>query len=184
MQGKAERLCCSLAAAGKCLKRGFLEAKFLVSDKGSKCNEVAGFQGVTKIGFLKDLVPISYNHRGAGRINSMRVIIAGSREIDNYTLLEEAIQAASYNITLIVSGGARGVDQLGELWAKQNGVPIKRYPAEWNLYGKSAGPRRNTLMAQNADALIALWNGKSRGTAHMIQEAQRRGLKVFVRKSQ
>jgi len=82
-----------------------------------------------------------------------------------------------------LSGAARGADTLGEEWAVMCGIPIEKYPADWNAHGKSAGYKRNTVMAEHAEALIALWDGKSRGTAHMIEIAKRHGLRVHVEMS-
>jgi hypothetical protein len=82
----------------------------------------------------------------------------------------------------IVSGGARGVDQLGEQWAKQHHVPVRQFPAQWDRFGKSAGMIRNLEMAQYADGLVAIWDGHSRGTANMIATMKRLGKKVFVQR--
>ncbi len=111
----------------------------------------------------------------------MKVIVAGSRAVAHYALVANAIRESGFDISEIVSGGARGVDQLGELYALRNGIRLKRMPAEWNAYGKSAGFRRNAEMAEYADALVAIWDGESSGTGHMIQVAKRRGLRVFIR---
>lgn len=110
----------------------------------------------------------------------MRVIVAGSRTADCMLELVSAIRKAGFVIDTVVSGTARGADRLGEQWAKANGVPIARYPADWDGLGKSAGYRRNEEMARNADALIALWDGESRGTIHMISIAKKAGLPVHV----
>jgi hypothetical protein len=110
----------------------------------------------------------------------MRTIIAGSRSITDYRAVCDAVTESCFDITTVVSGTARGVDKLGERWARAHGVPVDRYPAQWDRDGKAAGYKRNTVMAILADALIALWDGKSRGTKHMIDEATRRGLRVFV----
>ena len=110
----------------------------------------------------------------------MRTIIAGSRDIIDLDVVLEAIANSGIDITTVVSGGARGVDTLGEHAAKMMGIPVTRYEAEWDVYGKSAGYKRNGVMAKNADALIAVWDGKSKGTEHMITLARLRGLKVFV----
>lgn len=75
---------------------------------------------------------------------------------------------------------ASGVDLLGEHWAEDHNIPIQRYPADWYGFGKRAGPIRNIKMAANADALVAVWDGKSTGTYHMIQQAQRRNLRVHI----
>lgn len=113
----------------------------------------------------------------------MRTIIAGSRGITSFGTVEAAFFDAlthGINPTIILSGTARGVDQLGERFAAEFDLPVERYPAEWDRYGKSAGYRRNELMATKADALIAIWDGESRGTKHMIDLAHKHGLKVHV----
>ena len=110
----------------------------------------------------------------------MRVIVAGSRTIDSYKLVEEAILKSGIQPTEIVSGTARGVDRMGELWAAVNGVPVKRFPADWRRNGASAGHIRNTQMAEYAEALVAVWDGSSPGTKHMIGVAKHKGLEVFV----
>lgn len=114
-----------------------------------------------------------------------RVIIAGSRSFSNYKLLREHCQAVlqekmNTHHVIIVSGHARGADALGERFAKEFGLPIELYPAQWNALGKGAGMVRNAQMAKVSDALIAFWDGHSRGTEHMINFARRRGLDVTI----
>jgi hypothetical protein len=91
-----------------------------------------------------------------------------------------AIDLSGFEVTEVISGCARGADSLGERWAEDRGVPIIRFPAEWDKYGKSAGYRRNAEMAEVGEALIAIWDGKSRGTEMMINLARQKGLAVFV----
>lgn len=110
----------------------------------------------------------------------MRTIIAGGRDITSHGYLVRALSNCGWRPSVVLSGAARGADTLGEEWAAMCGVKLERYPADWDTYGKSAGYKRNVLMAENADALIALWDGKSRGTAHMIEIAKRAGLTVHV----
>lgn len=122
----------------------------------------------------------------------LRVIIAGSRDFADYQLLKEkcADLVPIHNLgTLpvrIISGTARGADQLGEQFAKEENCLLSRFPADWDKYGKSAGYRRNVEMAkfaiedQNKGLLIAFWDGKSRGTKWMIDIANRYGLDVEV----
>ncbi len=112
----------------------------------------------------------------------MRTIIAGSRNITRYKDVEDAVLFGSITPTVILSGGANGVDKLGEQWAVEYNRPLEVYPADWERYGRGAGFKRNALMASKADALIAVWDGKSHGTHHMIQIANNMGLKVFVYK--
>lgn len=110
----------------------------------------------------------------------MKTIIAGSRSIADPNIVSEAIAASGFTITEMVSGGARGVDRLGENWASAANIPIKRFIPDWDSHGKRAGFFRNTEMAEYADALIAIWDGKSRGTGHMISEAAKEGLQISV----
>lgn len=110
----------------------------------------------------------------------MKTIIAGSRAITDYETICQAVAHFNEDITEVVSGCARGVDTLGEQWAQMRQVPVKRFPADWNKHGKSAGYIRNRQMAEYAEALIAVWDGKSRGTKNMIEEAKKRGLLVFI----
>jgi hypothetical protein len=110
----------------------------------------------------------------------MRTIIAGSRTIGDIRLIDLAVDESGFTITRVISGCAMGVDALGEQWAEVRGVPISKFPADWEL-GRGAGFQRNCQMAINADALIAVWDGRSKGTAHMIIEAHRKGLKVYVK---
>jgi hypothetical protein len=104
----------------------------------------------------------------------MKVIIAGSRSIEDYKLVVDSIKSSGYTITEVVSGCAVGPDRLGERWALANNIPIKEMPADFGKYGKSAGPRRNKEMAEYADAAIIIWDGESRGTRNMIENMIRR----------
>lgn len=108
----------------------------------------------------------------------MKVIIAGSRHINDMSALRRAIELSKFDITEIVSGGASGVDTLGEIYAAEKGIPVKRFPADWDKHGRSAGPIRNGEMAEYADALIAVWHGASRGTANMIKQASYKKLRI------
>jgi len=111
----------------------------------------------------------------------MKTIIAGGREFEiSSNELEEVIKKSGIIITELVSGCATGVDKAGEFWAKLNNIPIKKFPADWDRLGRSAGPIRNQLMAQYAEALIAIWDGRSPGTKNMITTAEKRKLKVFI----
>ena len=112
----------------------------------------------------------------------MKVIIAGSRDIHDYEALKEAIEESQYDISVVVSGGAKGADALGERYADEMNIPLHVYLADWKNKGRAAGPIRNVKMAENADALIALWDGKSKGTRHMIETAQKMKLFVYVKR--
>lgn len=113
----------------------------------------------------------------------MKTIIAGSRDITDMNVVLAAINGISWHITEVVSGGARGVDKLGEAWAQHHGIPIKQFlvtPQEWKTIGKSAGHRRNRKMGDYAEALVAVWDGVSPGTKGMIEYARSKGLRVYV----
>lgn len=108
----------------------------------------------------------------------MKVIIAGSRTA-TVKQVDAAVRGAlraGWTITEVVSGGARGADTYGERWTDK----VKRFPADWDKHGRAAGPIRNQAMAEYADALIAVWDGESKGTRDMISRARARGLKVFI----
>jgi hypothetical protein len=108
-----------------------------------------------------------------------RTIIAGSRSLTDYELVEAAVEASGFTITEVISGAARGIDQLGERWAEAHGVPVRRFPANWEEHGRAAGPIRNREMIAVADTLIAIWNG-SPGTEDVIRQARRAGLRIYV----
>ena len=109
----------------------------------------------------------------------MKVIIAGGRNITDFNLLEQVIKKSDFDITEVVSGGASGIDSLGETWAISNNIFVRRFPADWDKYGKSAGPIRNRQMAEYANALILIWDGKSRGSASMLRLAKEAKLIIY-----
>lgn len=115
----------------------------------------------------------------------MKTIIAGSRCICDAEVLKAAIAESGFLITRVISGDARGVDKLGIEWAHENLVPVERFKPQWfdekGNYRKYAGYTRNLDMARVSEALIAVWDGRTKGTKHMIKEAERLGLKVFVK---
>ncbi len=114
----------------------------------------------------------------------LKVIIAGSRDFNDYQLLESLVdmylQRYSTDQIEIVSGGARGADRLGERYAKSRGMALKVMPADWNRFGKSAGYRRNEEMAQYATHCIVFWDGSSPGTQHMINLANQYNLALRI----
>lgn len=126
--------------------------------------------------------------------NELRVIIAGCRDYNNYENIKHAVGLqleALFNIgfekqdVVIISGGASGVDKLGEKYAKDYEYELKVFPAKWDKYGVAAGPIRNTEMAKyasehNNGVLIAFWDGKSRGTKNMINVAKKHNLLVYI----
>lgn len=100
-----------------------------------------------------------------------KVVIAGSRDFDNYNELKRIID--SLNLSPedeIVSGTAKGSDSLGELYGENNNIKVVRYPAEWDKYGKVAGFKRNAQMADYATEGVIFWDGRSRGSQNMIYQ--------------
>ena len=113
----------------------------------------------------------------------MRTIIAGGRYFNDYVYMKQVMDTFRNGIAskiTVVSGTARGSDQLGEQWAHERNVKATQFPADWDQHGKSAGYIRNEEMADYADALVAFWDGTSKGTKHMIDIALRKGLLVQV----
>ncbi|MFX0183374.1 MAG: DUF2493 domain-containing protein [Candidatus Hodarchaeota archaeon] len=124
----------------------------------------------------------------------MKTIITGSRSIKDYSLVKRTIEESGFQITEVVSGTAKGVDRLGERWAKENRVKLTQFEADWhNIYhpaaivrvngfgGKydaSAGRRRNKKMVDYADALIVIIENNSKRSMNILQIAQRRKLKI------
>ena len=114
-----------------------------------------------------------------------RVIVAGGRDFNDYNLLCDRCdkllsqKQLTHNI-VIVSGTCRGADTLGEQYAHERGYNDERFPADWKNLGKVAGVIRNNQMADNADALIAFWDGQSRGTKNMINIAHKKNLLVRI----
>lgn len=113
----------------------------------------------------------------------MKVIIAGGRDFKDYDLLcqkcDQILSSVQEDI-IIVSGCALGADFLGEKYSEERGYQTFYFPANWRLYGRGAGPVRNREMADYADAAIVFWDGQSKGSAHMIETAKEKGLKVRV----
>lgn len=126
------------------------------------------------------------------------IVIAGDRNVNEFdmNLVDAAVRASGFDITEVVSGCARGADRLGEIWARKNGIPIVKFPADWkNLdaegaiikegqygqYNARAGFDRNQQMANYADGVIALQpNGLTDGTLDMIERGEKAGLHVFI----
>lgn len=123
----------------------------------------------------------------------MKVIVAGSRSITDYNLVKAAIEESGFEITEIISGHASmklmedgtwlpSVDRLAEQYSWDVlGKEPRIYPARWKEFGKKAGILRNTEMSKYGDALVAVWDGNSRGTAHMITTMQKLGKPVYVK---
>lgn len=115
----------------------------------------------------------------------MKTIIAGTRNASFSQVMEglskaQELDSRFNSISQVICGGAQGADSHGATWADELAIPVRYFRADWKTHGKAAGPIRNREMAQNAEALIAIWDGTSKGTHNMIKESKRAGLLIFV----
>lgn len=112
----------------------------------------------------------------------MKTIIAGGRDYHDYAHVKKQLEhfRKTHVITEIVSGGAKGADALGEQYAEEMNIKLKIYHADWEKNGRAAGPIRNQKMGDYADQLVAVWDGKSKGTKNMIDYMNKLKKPVFV----
>lgn len=115
-----------------------------------------------------------------------KIVIAGCRNYHNYdeakTYLDDCLaDIKSKNDIIILSGGANGADKLGERYALEKNFRVELFLPEWDRYGKSAGPKRNELMAQACDYVICFWDGESSGTRSMIAYAKEYNKPLFIK---
>ena len=112
----------------------------------------------------------------------MKVAVIGGRDFDNWNLLDDTLWGffrgrgqndGETDITEIISGAARGADSLAAQWAKEQGVKLTEFPADWDRFGKRAGFIRNEDIVKAADFVLAFWTGKSKGTANSLSIAKR-----------
>lgn len=115
-------------------------------------------------------------------MSKSKVIIAGSRDFHDFTYVQGYMATIPpwIGIDEVVCGEAKGADALGKRWAELHGIPVKSFHADWERLGKRAGPIRNAEMGIYADGLIAFWDGKSSGTAHMIKFMESEGKWTYV----
>lgn len=112
----------------------------------------------------------------------MKVAIIGSRTFNNYNKINTILSRihSQRKITLIVSGGAKGADSLGEKWANENNIDTLVFLPDWKKHGKKAGFIRNVDIVENADFVIAFWDGASKGTQHSINLCMKFKKQYFV----
>jgi len=158
--------------------------RFLVTKVG--CG-LAGFSEAEIAPLFKEapdncLLPGTWLQRLRPDTTPARVIVAGSRGIQDpafvYHHIDRMLSRLQHAPLEIVSGLARGPDQLGKAWAEARGLPVVEYPAEWNRFGRAAGIFRNNEMAWYGTHLVAFWDGSSPGTRHMIAAAE--GLAIRI----
>lgn len=115
-----------------------------------------------------------------------RVAVAGCRQYENYEEAKEYIDFCISEIRkkytlVLVSGGCRGADALGERYAAENGLKTEKYPADWEKYGRAAGPMRNKKIAEISDYIICFWDGQSKGTKSLLRFAEKAGKPVKIK---
>lgn len=109
-----------------------------------------------------------------------RVAVVGSRAFSEPETVMNFLVKYCMGAACIVSGGARGVDSWAEYFANRSKIPLSVYPAEWDVYGKSAGYRRNEVIVNHADIVVAFWDGISRGTKHTMDLATKYNRQLYV----
>ena len=108
----------------------------------------------------------------------MKVAVIGSRTFNDYELLRQTL--SKLEITLVVSGGAKGADSLGEEYANANNIPTKIFLPDWDKYGKSAGMLRNSDIINEAEIIVAFWDGESKWCKDAIAKANKLNKKVLI----
>lgn len=123
-------------------------------------------------------------------LNEIRIIVAGTRTFSDYELLRNKLddfisklkQKYPDKQVVIITGAAKGADQLGSFYARNHNIPLKEFQADWTTYGKAAGPIRNQQMLDYAlheiPVLIVFWDGESRGTKNMMNIAKRHNVQT------
>jgi len=113
----------------------------------------------------------------------MKLAIIGSRGIDEkkaLEIIEQVIKKATKTITEIISGGAKGADTTAKNYAKANGIKLTEYLPNYKEYGRGAPLKRNETIIKNSDAVLAIWDGESRGTQHAIRKAKAQGMPTLI----
>lgn len=125
----------------------------------------------------------------------MKIITAGGRDFNDYETFKQCMKTALIRLGIpegnfrkyfygpritVYQGEASGADALGKRWAEENSLDIKSFPPDWKLFGKKAGPIRNSEMAAKADVLVAIWDGQSKGTFDIIKKCVSGNVTVIV----
>jgi len=107
-----------------------------------------------------------------------KTAVVGTRTFEDkkhmYSILD------GMRIEFLITGEARGADKLARDYAYDNDIPFEVYVADWNSFGKSAGPMRNNELIKDADEVIAFWDGNSVGTKNTIKLAKKKGIPIYI----
>jgi hypothetical protein len=103
-----------------------------------------------------------------------KIGVSGSRSFNNEKLLFDTLDEIE-GIVEIVTGGAKGADQLAEKYADEKGLKKKIFLPAWERHGRFAGAIRNNDIIDYADMMVILWDGKSKGTKDVIEKCKKRG---------
>lgn len=118
------------------------------------------------------------------KMKNVKLAVVGSRNFNDPKKLSEVIDQVckenKYQVTEVVSGGARGADTFAEWWANANRIPTKIFKPDWNKFGKRAGILRNHDIINSCDICIAFWDGESHGTAHDLKLCYKYGKDCWV----
>lgn len=115
----------------------------------------------------------------------MNITIGGCRDFDDYDIFKKFVGECVKSINtpekvIILSGHCSGADEMAERFAKECGLALEIFPAEWKKYGKAAGPKRNKEMVEKSDIIIAFWDGKSKGTKNLIDLAKKKDIQIKI----
>lgn len=115
-------------------------------------------------------------------IKNAKVAVVGSRYFKDYDEMKRVLDAyrEKHGLYFIVSGGARGADELAERYAKEREISYTIFVAEWSKYRNKAGPRRNLKIVETCDVVIAFPGPKSKGTWNTINLARKMKKPVYV----
>lgn len=107
-----------------------------------------------------------------------KIAVVGSRDFEDYTLMKQILD--EYKPFILVSGGAKGTDALSERYADDRGYQKLIFKPDRKKYARGAYHRRNQAIINEADEMVAFWNGRSKGTSHTISLAEKRGIPIRV----
>lgn len=109
----------------------------------------------------------------------MRMLVCGGRDFSDADWLGKILSSYRDVITEIIHGAAKGADTMAGAWARAHDIPVKEFPADWERYGKGAGPIRNMQMLHEGKPQLLLAFPGGSGTAHMVRIARREGVKIL-----